>query len=51
MSVHHIHAWPKEEGVGVTVTGVKLICGSWESNLGPLEEQSVLLTVHQLSSL
>jgi hypothetical protein len=40
--------WRPEEGVGLPTTGVpddyELRDGCWESNSGPLEEQSVLLT-------
>lgn len=36
------------EGIGSPGTGVvdshELLCGSWELNLSPLEEQQVLLT-------
>jgi hypothetical protein len=33
-------------GLGVT-GGFKLLCEYWESNLGPLQEQPVLLTTKQ----
>jgi hypothetical protein len=40
--------WRPEDGAGVLVTGIiELVespCRSWELNLGPLEEQPVLLT-------
>ena len=39
---------PPEESVGTPVTGITHICeppcACWESNLGPVEEQPVLLT-------
>jgi hypothetical protein len=34
-------------GSGIT-DGAELPCGCWELNLGPLEEQSVLLTIEHL---
>ena len=41
-----------EEGVRSPATGVgggyELPCGCWEPNVGPLEEQSVLLTIKSL---
>jgi hypothetical protein len=44
---------PKENvgfpGFAVT-EGCEPLCGWWESNLGPLEEQAVLLTAEHLSS-
>lgn len=50
MYVHHIYAVPTEGGQGVrySVTGVtgcsEPSCGCWDLNLGPLQEQSVILT-------
>jgi hypothetical protein len=51
LSVNHLHACCQqrlEEGTespGPRVTGgCELLCGSWDSKLGPLEEQPVLLT-------
>ena len=52
MSVPLMPAWcpwrPEEDvrssGIGVT-DGDELPCGCWESNLDPLEEQPVLLTI------
>jgi hypothetical protein len=48
---YHMYAWcPQRSGevVGYLKTGVtdrcELLCGWWDSILGPLEEQSVLLT-------
>jgi hypothetical protein len=51
MSVHHMYAGcPQRPGEGVDPLElelqmvVKSACGCWESNSGPLEKQSVLLT-------
>ena len=50
VSVHHVCAVPVEarRGCHIPGTGVtdscELLCGCWELNLGPLEEQRVLLT-------
>ena len=52
MSVNHLHAWdPRrpEDDIRSPETGVIGGCkllpyGCWELNLGPLEEQTVLLT-------
>ena len=52
MSVYHLHAWyPQrpEDGFRSPETGVAGACellpyGCWKLNLGPLEEQTVLLT-------
>ena len=51
MSEYHLYIWclcRSEEGIGFPGTGVadgcEPLCGCWESNLGPLEEQQVLLT-------
>lgn len=48
MYVHHAcNAEPKEaiKSSGTRVTdGYESLCGYWESNLGPLEEQPALLT-------
>lgn len=52
MSVHHMHAWylcKTEEGSGFPKTEIsdsdELPCGLWELNLGPLQEQPMILTV------
>lgn len=46
MCVHHLHAWypRRPEGIGASGTGYELPSGCWESNLGPLEGEPVLLT-------
>jgi hypothetical protein len=51
LSVSHISAWylqRSEENTEFPETGVtngfELPCGCWESNLGPLEEQPMLVT-------
>jgi hypothetical protein len=56
--VHRVHAecrWRPEEdirslGTGTHTDGCELPCGYGESNVGSLEEQSVLLTSSHLSS-
>jgi hypothetical protein len=58
MSVHHVHEMSKEtrsrqasSPLGTGITGnSEPPCGCWESNLGPLEEQVVILTVELLTS-
>lgn len=56
MSTHYVHAWCAQrlgEGIrsGSGVTGAyKSPCGLEELNLGPLEEQPVLLLLSSLSS-
>jgi len=51
MSVHHLYIWclkTLEESIRSPGTGSRLChelpCGCWKSNLGHLQEQSVLLT-------
>jgi hypothetical protein len=50
MSVHHVGAVPQKSEVGIgssgtgIIDGYELLCGCWELNLGPLEEQQMLLT-------
>jgi hypothetical protein len=51
MSVYHMHAMcPRKpegdgESLGPGVTdGCKLLCGCWDLNPGPLEEQLILFT-------
>lgn len=47
---HHVHAWRPQSSDSVRALGngiaksCELPCESWESNLGPLEVQAVLLT-------
>lgn len=47
MSVHLIHIWSEEKvaslGTGV-MGGCESPCGCWELNLGPLQDEQVLLT-------
>lgn len=51
MAMHHMHAWYPGKlekdvvSLGTAATdSCELSCGLWDLNLGPLEEQSVLLT-------
>ena len=47
MYVYNVHAccpWRSEESIGSPWNWSKPPCGCWELNLGPLQEQQMLLT-------
>lgn len=52
MSVHHVYAVPQgpEEDVSEVTEGCEAQHRCWESNLGPVEEQPVLLTISSVIS-